>query len=45
MSIRSLHPVFISMKCIAMATIATANMPHMVGHSTVTSICISLVGL
>ena len=55
MSIRSLHPVFICTKIIAMGImptetiatgiIATANTPHMVGLSTVTSICILLAGL
>ena len=51
MSIRSLHPVFTCTKIIAMgimstATIATtANMAHIVGLSTVTSICILLAGL
>ena len=50
MSIRYLHPVLIWLKTIATAVIATeitatANMPHMVGLSTVTNICILLAGL
>ena len=50
MSIRSLPPVLIWLKPIATGTmptgiIATANTPHMVGLSTVTSICILLAGL
>ena len=45
MSIRHPPPVLIWLKPMPTGIIATANMPHMVGLSTVTSICILLAGL